>query len=566
MKNVYLYKYNNTTGAVTFNGIVDNYESLTFNRSYSGIGEWKMVISDLTNIDAIKGSDFIGLDTGVAGLISTVKLDVGAEANQITVTGVELKGLAQKRIIVPDTGLAYQSYTDKSPEYIMAQLIDKQIINATASRKIFGSIATYTETTTNIDYEGRFQNVAEEIVKLAEAYNIGWYADIVNGAIVWKIYQGKNRTSSQSTNSRFIISYDYDTMSGSTLENSKHTTNTALVAGQGEGTARATTTVNNTNTGLARTEVFVDARDIADSGQLSQRGQEKLAEYGSASTYACAASQTLTDTYRNAYDLGDVGSIIELGSAVDFRLTEVTEVYENSEFKLDMAFGYDAKTLTAALARIQAETESLKAVEQATILAVADGGTGSNTAVGARTNLGAAAASHTHTATDINSGILAVANGGTGQATLALARNAMGLGNTTAALPIANGGTGQTTAAAVRNALGLGNTTGALPIANGGTGATTAAGTVSNLGIQSGSIVMPTAAGGQNSATITFANPYATIPKIFFQLNYSGTSFTNIFLAPASLTSTNFVLRLYNGSSGSLGNQTIFWFAIGDLA
>ncbi len=37
---------------------------------------------------------------------------------------------------------------------------------------------------------------------------------------------------------------------------------------------------------------------------------------------------------------------------------------------------------------------------------------------------------------------LAISNGGTGQATAALARNALGLGNTTGALPIANGGTG----------------------------------------------------------------------------------------------------------------------------
>jgi hypothetical protein len=51
-------------------------------------------------------------------------------------------------------------------------------------------------------------------------------------------------------------------------------------------------------------------------------------------------------------------------------------------------------------------------------------------------------------------GVLTVANGGTGQTTAALARNALGLGNTTDALPIANGGTGATTAAAALTALG----------------------------------------------------------------------------------------------------------------
>ena len=52
------------------------------------------------------------------------------------------------------------------------------------------------------------------------------------------------------------------------------------------------------------------------------------------------------------------------------------------------------------------------------------------------------------------------------------------------ALSIANGGTGAKTVAGARNALGLGNTSGAVPIANGGTGATTAVGAISNLGIK----------------------------------------------------------------------------------
>lgn len=62
------------------------------------------------------------------------------------------------------------------------------------------------------------------------------------------------------------------------------------------------------------------------------------------------------------------------------------------------------------------------------------------------------------------------------------ARNALGLGNTSGALPIANGGTGQTTVASARNALGLGNTSGAVPVANGGTGATNASSARTNLG------------------------------------------------------------------------------------
>ena len=110
----------------------------------------------------------------------------------------------------------------------------------------------------------------------------------------------------------------------------------------------------------------------------------------------------------------------------------------------DAASTYLTKTDAANTYRKQSDT-----------LSVANGGTGATTAANARSNLGAAAASHNHDAGNITSGTLSAARGGTGQTTLQATRNAMGLGNTTGALPIANGGTGQTTAANARSALGI---------------------------------------------------------------------------------------------------------------
>lgn len=138
---------------------------------------------------------------------------------------------------------------------------------------------------------------------------------------------------------------------------------------------------------------------------------------------------------------------------------------------------------------------------------------------------------------------LAITDGGTGATTVAGARNALGLGNTSGALPIANGGTGSHTAVDAytalgggaagkldtvdiahggtgaatvedaRNALGLGHTAGALPIANGGTGSATAAAARTALGITPASIgAVPTtdlplsiANGGTGAATASAA-------------------------------------------------------------
>ena len=101
---------------------------------------------------------------------------------------------------------------------------------------------------------------------------------------------------------------------------------------------------------------------------------------------------------------------------------------------------------------------------------------------------------------------LSIANGGTGATTVAGARNALGLGNTSGAVPVANGGTGKTThtsnsvltgngksalkhVASANGALYATSANGApkfgtLPIAQGGTGATTASNACDNLGIK----------------------------------------------------------------------------------
>ena len=143
-----------------------------------------------------------------------------------------------------------------------------------------------------------------------------------------------------------------------------------------------------------------------------------------------------------------------------------------------------------------------------------------------------------------------IEKGGTGATTAAAARNALGLGNTTGALPVANGGTGETTAQDAANklinALGLGvndsptdddymiaqyvaggetNKTyyrrkmstlwnyikskfmpsGYVPIAYGGTGATTAAGARNALGLGNTTGALPIANGGTGATTAAAA-------------------------------------------------------------
>lgn len=103
-------------------------------------------------------------------------------------------------------------------------------------------------------------------------------------------------------------------------------------------------------------------------------------------------------------------------------------------------------------------------------------------------------------------------------------------------MSIAQGGTGQTTASGVRNALGLGNTTGALPVANGGTGATTAEQARKNL--DANGFVTNLSVSGR---TITYTKKDGT----------SGTITTQDTTIPSSITSKISVTAgtIYHGNT-----------------
>lgn len=310
--------------------------------------------------------DFISLGENVAGFVQHYEDTINDGVHTVTYTGIELKGLAERRIVIPASGEAYQHYYNKEPEYIIAELLDKQIINPTdTSRRIYGSIAPYTSYHSGITYDGRYQVLSEEIIELATAYDIGWCASIEDSTIVWKIWNGVDRTAGQTENNRMMLDYGYGTMNNSTLTVENTVPTYMIVAGQGEGADRAIEELNNGATGLNRIETFLDARDIEDDTLLPQRGQEKLAEYGDNSSYTATLSNQAIQQYRTEFDLGDIGTVRDekLDGSLDYRITSVEEVYEEHQIMINVVFGYDKNTLKDSIQRMNSKRDALLAVE-----------------------------------------------------------------------------------------------------------------------------------------------------------------------------------------------------------
>lgn len=358
------YKYQDDTMTLTPVVIVDDYTSLVFTRSYSGIGTWQMVLPlSSTNVPMVLNADIIHLRHKTTGLITKITKSVSDGNETLTINGIELKGLIRGRIVIPGEGAAYVNYTNKDPAEVLISLIGSQIFFASDERKIRGT-SLWTTTDDRITYNGRFSSLEEDIEAISTEFGIGYFATLNSyREIKWESYKGVDRRSSQSKNSKMIFSYDSDTLESSTLEITKNTSNWVLVAGQGEGVDRTTISVGNSK-GFRRIETFVDARDVEDENLLIQRGNEKLAEFGDSTVFSARATESVVEKYMEDFDLGDLCTIIDTFAGqefkIDARITEITECYEDNALTLDITFGYDKTGLASIISRLKTDTKSLK--------------------------------------------------------------------------------------------------------------------------------------------------------------------------------------------------------------
>lgn len=89
--------------------------------------------------------------------------------------------------------------------------------------------------------------------------------DVPSKVSKFSVRKGTNRSREQTTVHSVVLSSELsDILSFEYTSDSTSFTNAALVAGAGEGSARKTASVNPSISGVARRELYVDARDISD--------------------------------------------------------------------------------------------------------------------------------------------------------------------------------------------------------------------------------------------------------------------------------------------------------------
>lgn len=126
--------------------------------------------------------------------------------------------------------------------------------------------------------------------------------------------------------------------------------NYAVVAGQGEGSARVFETVDIATTGEKKYHLWVDARDLQQDtdesiesyrGKLRQRGLEKLAEYVEIDNVEVEIEQEEAEKIGIDFDIGDIVWVVinPYGLIYKMKIIEIEDVYNQGKRSTSLIFG-----------------------------------------------------------------------------------------------------------------------------------------------------------------------------------------------------------------------------------
>ena len=366
---------------------VPNYQSIRINKCWNKEGNFDITINAYEDTAKYLKTDRIVDIDGYYGYIKKIEVNKENNANLLVVTGVTLKdNLA--RVCYPPEGQDTDNYTNSSPEFIVKSLIDKNAgVDAATKRKIDNLVtAANTDKGAIVDYSVRYKDLLTEIYNLlaTDKLSIDAVLDKEEKQIVFDVVEGNDVSDSVT------LSLDWASIRGyNYTKDYLSYKNIAIAAGQGEGKDRTILEVGDlTETGYARSEVFVDARDIEDDSELEARGIQKLADLQIYKGVSIDYNEVGPYVFGEHFKLGDYVTVeIEEESNIKMQVIESREHYIASthsiELILDHAPDDIEKTIKTKLQNydnlVASDTTSLKGFTELYYNADGWDGTGSIT-------------------------------------------------------------------------------------------------------------------------------------------------------------------------------------------
>ena len=321
-------------------GIVDDYQSMIWAERYSEAGDFELYgATNSTIASYCKMGYFVTIPESDRAMIIE-SIDVSEEtdkSNKILVKGRSLESILMRRIVWDQTILT-GSVQNAIYKLIYDSILSPNDINRAIPNFYF--LQSTDEAITSLTFESaQFtgDTVYDAIKQFADAFEIGFKIELIDGKMIFSLFAGKDRSYAQNVNPYVVFSDDYDNIVSSDFKNNmSNYRNVALVAGEGEGSERRKIEYYTSNTapsGINRYETFVDARDISSNNgeitdeeymaELQNRGDAKLAEVEEDWSFDCQIDTQHSYQYGKDYFIGDILQLIGiLGIQAQARITE----------------------------------------------------------------------------------------------------------------------------------------------------------------------------------------------------------------------------------------------------
>ena len=338
-------------------GEVDNYLSLAFSRNYHFPGEFQLVLNrKVQNAEQLEIDNLIvlGADPLKTGIIRHREIKTGERGEEIlTIKGYSLGAILRQRITIPPVGESHD-IREANAETVMKAYVQRNCLDIPGMEFPFLVVKEDLQRGEIIKWQTRYKNLADESEQISVLTGLGWYIypDFNSRSWIFDVYNGRNFTAGQQLNPPVIFSPEFDNIkSQEFIDSLINFGNYAIVAGQDEGADREVIMLGSDAPGLDRHVIFVDARDVQDVDDLPARGEAKLAEHQRVISFQAGVLTQGPFKYQQDWDVGDIVTIQnkDWNLTMDTRITEVTEIYEPSGFRLNVVFGNSLPTLSQKL-------------------------------------------------------------------------------------------------------------------------------------------------------------------------------------------------------------------------
>lgn len=321
--------------------VIDAYKSLIWTVRYYQAGDFELYLPASNEMLAIltMGRYLVRPDNDRVMIIKKIEIQTDVEnGNFFIVSGPSAEILLNSRIVWSQTNL------NGNAEECVYDLVNENIISPEIPERAIPNfkLRAPNNFTEKMTMQVTGDKVDDAVKSICIANHWGWKVTLDEQKnFVFGLFKGKENNVVFSPENDNLINSKYHC-------DITNVANTALVAGEGEGTARKTCAIG-TASGIDRIEIYVDARDISsndgeiDTTQyhelLAQRGHEKLNETVMTESFEGEVEPNMTYKYKEDYDIGDLVRIKnEYGIEAESRIIEIIESYDETGYRVIPTF------------------------------------------------------------------------------------------------------------------------------------------------------------------------------------------------------------------------------------